>query len=527
MIRLTPKSISMVLLPVLLSFGCVPSDEFDTGGQIEYTVQLRSGMVLEDEMTGRLSLLRVTANTVVRKPLFSPAAGETISRMFPGHTGVDSDTLCVLTRATDSRRTDVHPTLHVINGATGQTTRYTVGSQFSKHRFSPDGRMLILYHGENDSYEGGLGNPNEIAVVNLDAAPVSLNDTAPVSVPNPRFMSIDIAGHTISDIHFPGTIQVGATARNFVAFVTEGAIQFTDFNEKTLPSITVSLKNETDSRQIVPTRFEIVHGDATHDPRIFVQASNASELYDIELHERMDDIGYYATTSLLDGGSQPADFTVVQDDGEILVVSTAASRNQIHIFEASTARVTTLEVTSRLTSILNRTGDRGAELVLYGNGNRIYFLAADGLRAEMGDNLAYMNIPEGIRSVRVLDDDRLLIQPQTSGLIIVDLRTRTLTHLKGQINFNPAKNLLWQNTLFLTSSRTVHYLGILTGSPGALELDEPIDAFHIFAAQGVGMAIHDTPTGRVTVFPLSAPERARCRVTDGFLITGILNRGEE
>ena len=509
--------------------GCEPSYIYEDYNEMNSMVQLAQGLVTKDTQSGALNLLRIRPNSVTYTELFSPEDGKFIDEFFPGHEAEKSNRLFVLSAVKDDRRTDVFSSLAVIDVATGATVSYTLGSRFSQYRFSPDGQTLILFHGDSDSNRGSLSNPNEIAIVDLSAPPLDANAaTATASVSNPRTLSVNVQGHTIEGIHFLDPFLIGNAETALVAFVTVGAIHFTNMYEKTLPTVAVSLKNDTDSRRILARKFEVLPGTQTRGPRVFVQADGASELYDIEFNFKDNDAGFYATTSLLDGGSMPSDFAVLEDAGELFVVSASSSQNRINIFEASTAHITTLTTNDRIQTIFAREQDGQTELVMYGNGSsRIYFLQAAGLGKEMGDNLDAMILPDGMGSAVALDDDRLMIYPDESDLAIADLRTRTITHLTGENSTDWQDNLLWGNTLFLPGHSKVEYLNILNGTTGYVALDEPLDEFYVFEALGLGMALHATPTGRVTTFPLATPTRAHCKVYDGFLVSGILNRGEE
>ncbi|MBN2719400.1 MAG: hypothetical protein JXX14_26350 [Deltaproteobacteria bacterium] len=523
------NAIILFILWALLC-GCETPGIYDNYAPIRYTtVQLRQGIVLQDRNTDELSLLQVTAKNVAKRVLFTPQEGEYVDSFFSGHDGDSSGRLFVLTYVGDVRRSDVTPALHVIDVQTGNSATISLSSAFSKYRFSPDGQALILYHDDSENSSRSLSNPNEIAIVYLGSIEVQLTQGILKSTGTVlKTMSVDLKGSTIEGIHFLDSVVIGSNEKNLVAFATVGAIHLVDLYNADAPSVAVSLKNDTDSRRIVAQQFELIKGTMTHGPRIFVQADNASELYDIELNPRDNAAGFYATTSLLDGGTTPSDFAVLQDAGELFVVSASSQSSVLNIFEAATARITTVNLTSRVHTIESRTVNGRTELVMYGAGsNRIYFLNETDIGREMGDNLETLILQENIDGAQLLDNDRMLIYPGDDGLVLVDMSSRTVTHLAGRSSEDWMNNQLWNNTLFLTGYNRVDFLDVRQGTTGQVALDEAILQFHIFPAQRVGIAVHDTPTGRATMFPLASPNRANCRVFDGFLVSGILNRGEE
>ena len=57
-------------------------------------------------------------------------------------------------------------------------------------------------------------------------------------------------------------------------------------------------------------------------------------------------------------------------------------------------------------------------------------------------------------------------------------------------------------------------------------LDDPVASLRLLSGSGVGVVLHDTPTGRVTVFPLAEPTREKSRVIDGLWLDGLLDETE-
>jgi len=502
--------------------GCETTGLFDDG--ITYTgkVQVRQGIVMMDALTERLDLFTVRADSISRDVLYAPEEGEQIYDVFTGPLGSDSTTLFTLTYPVEDRQSDILASLTSIVLPGGTTARYETGSLFGEYRFSPDGRFLVLYHGMDDmSYSTSLFNPNEIAIIDLAAAP---------SETNPTIRSIDIQGHTIEDIFFLDPVAVGAVQRRLVAFVTDGLIQLADFADPDYSSITVRLKTLTDQRAIVVSHMDVRGAWGTFGPRIFAIAPGATEIYDIELVDAPDRAaGFDASLNLLDAGFRPDDFAVVEDGTSLLLVVVSGSVSAITIFEVDTSAATTILTEGGLTTLFRRDHIGGPELVMYGDyTNRIYLLPLTDIARHMGDDLDSIYVPDGIESISVLDDDRLLVHPYSGGgIIMADLRSRGLTHLYYTDSYSWGNAVLHDDTLFLSSESRISFLNISAGQPMELVLDEPITNFYVFAHSGVGMALHSTPTGRATLFPLDNPTRQACLIADGFYVKGILNGEEE
>jgi hypothetical protein len=292
----------------------------------------------------------------------------------------------------------------------------------------------------------------------------------------------------------------------------------------------VRVKTPTDPRRVILQRMEATPSTGHFGPRIFATATGATEIYDIELSaDPESEAGFSAVLNLLDTGVRPTDFAVVPDDGRLLLV-VAEGGNRIQLFEVDTAAVTTRSTNGQsVQQIASRRHGNVEELVLWGPGSSyLFFLQNEGLSRRMGTDMESMHIPDGIESVRILDADRFLIQPERgAAMIVVDLSSRTLTHLISTGSHDWQGAVLYEDRLFLATDRQVAFLQILSGQPMALELDESISRFYVFAHQGLGVAMHNAATGRATVFPLRSPTRQNCRLIDGFHVDRIMNWMEE
>ncbi|MBN2342295.1 MAG: hypothetical protein JXX29_14665 [Deltaproteobacteria bacterium] len=513
-----------LLIPIFALLGlcaCEPDGLYDSPISVSEKVQVAQGIVVQNHTENRLELLSVGQRTLRNRVLFTPEEGEIIHRVFAGKENENSPNVYVVTYPASARQTDISPTLSVIETATGNVTRYSTNSLFGNQHFDPDGRYIILYHSDtDDAYVGGLSNDNEIAIIDLNSPP---------SAANPFADSIDISGHTIESITFLNEITIGDTVRKLVAFSTRGNIQFTDFNDENFASVTVNLKNDDDPRIIIPDKFQLLPAQGNRGPRLFVKANGASEIYDIEFNVKDNEVGFYATSALLDSGYVPSDFALVQDDTDLLLVTAAGNTRQLTIFETDTAAAVSVVLDDMVSTIFEREQNGLRELVMFGsNTQNIYFLPFDNLKAEKGDNLESLTVPSGISSAYILDNDRLMIFSSSNyNVTILDLRTRTMTNLSGASGSNWTEGKLWNETYFLAEYDMVAFLNILSGSPGTLALDEPISSLYVFEQQGVGVAMHSNPAGRATLFPLQMPTRAASTIVDGFYVEGILNRGEE
>jgi hypothetical protein len=166
---------------------------------------------------------------------------------------------------------------------------------------------------------------------------------------------------------------------------------------------------------------------------------------------------------------------------------------------------------------------------MYGSSQWIYFLAVDDLASEKGSNLEDVYLEDGVETAWLFGEDSLLAVPYSGyGLTLVDLTAREATRLTSDEGYSWSDADAYGNVLFYAgaSDDRVISLDLETGHPEPLVLDEPVAAFEIFPSAGVGVVLHDTPTGRATLFTLVDPHREGASVIDGLWLRGLLDESE-
>ena len=139
------------------------------------------------------------------------------------------------------------------------------------------------------------------------------------------------------------------------------------------------------------------------------------------------------------------------------------------------------------------------------------------------------SLPGGMGDVSVLDDDRLVADSwSTDGMVVVDLSNLEVTKLSSASGYSISGATLYDDVFFIADSGDdrVMSLDLATGHPEPLVLDERVDRFDVFSSVGMGMVVHPTVTGRMTLFPLATPYREYAFVVDGVWISGFLDGKE-
>lgn len=514
-----------LLLATLLAAaaGCAPEGLYEHPIEVRKTVELVTGLAFLEGDPGRVIYLEVAQDRVrVRQPL-EAGEGERIVWLTGGTDRDAATQLFAMTVPIDERETGIDRALLRVDPATGTTDRYLTGSEFGGLEFAPGGVFAVLYHLPSESGSGdALFNPNEVAIVDL---------TEPPSQENPRILSVDIGGRAITGVEFIESMEVAGVIRSLAVFFAEGMIKVIDLQDLTISAISVKLTADDDPRVIVPEQVVARPGDEVRDPTLFVRASDSEDVYAISLVPRPDGLpGFWGSLNQFDGGVQPSDLLLLEDGETPLLMVANWWGDETNVIDIDTADTFALHLENQAQHAMLRSGAEALEVVLYGGStDRVHFVAVDGLAEEQDANLDDLLIPDGVEQVSVLDEDRLLITPYTSDdLLVLDLETRDITRLTAPGGYDWQAADVFGNVFFVANagSDRVVSLDLTTGHPESLVLDESVGSFHAFAATGVGLVMHPSPTGRATLFPLSAPNRETAVILDGFWLEGFLDETE-
>ncbi len=510
-----------LIFTLLIFAGCSSDGLYETEQISNIKFQVKSGLIQQQEGVNDISFLKVTKNGIKRTDLFKCQKGEVQYNIFGDYNGKNSNRLFVMTLPENSRISDIEPAVSVIYASTKKIVRYKTGSPFGKHQFDNKGRFLVLYHGNSDSkYTDSLFNPNEVAIIDLNAKPSSKN---------PRILSVNTKGHIIKNVLFPGKITVGKNNRYFVSFIADGMMQLLDLYDKNDHLVKVKLTQDSDKRTVLVNMLKTVKAYKNFGPQIFAISEGATEIFDIELSDDSDqDAGYSTNLSLLDSGEYCNNFTVIKDDGKLLLVSIGKNSSNITIFQIDTTSMFTIKAEHNLSQLFIRNSNKNEEIVIYGNfTNNIYFLTVDNIIDNRGNNLKSLYIPGGIAAVDVLDQNSLIVFNSASSAITpVNLEKKSISIISIDKAYDFKDAVLWKDTFFVSSSTQISYLDLNSNHPDNMVTDEQITKLYIFSSIDMGVAIHGSVTGRATMFPLADPVRKKAFITDGFMVQGILDREE-
>ena len=503
--------------------GCDVEGRYDERFVIDSFARLESGLVVWfAEPDQEIVLVAPVAGGIDVRRLFVPQDGERIVRLEVGPDPGAAQELFVFTAPIDEREIEiVDSVVRIAPGSDAAPVPFELGARFGGMAFHPAGRFAILYHPAADADEsGGLFNQNEVAVLDLSREPAA---------DNPRLLTIGMGGRSVEGVAFPGALTVAGGERDFVVFEADGAVVLLDLLAPASLPVTVKLKNDGDNRTIIPEQIVARPSDAAFDPMLILRAPGAQEIFAVALVAQPSDAnGFVPSLNQFDSGTyEPTAMALVEDDGHPLLVVVGAGTSRVTVIDVETAYTFSIELDGYVSALRENTNIDGAqEVVMYGSSQWIYFLTVPDLAEEKGSNLEEVFIEDGVETAWAFGDHRLLAVPYSGyGLTLIDLAAREVTRLTSDQAYSWDRSDAYGDMLFYAGAGDdrVISLDLASGHPEPLVLDEAVAEFEIFPSTVCGLVLHDTPSGRLTWFPLDDPSREKAKVFDGLWLRRMLD----
>ncbi len=512
-----------VTLLVLALFGCEQDGIYEGDISVGSIETLKNGIAVHKTTDDAIYYFDGNIKSPKMSQLFVPQEGAKVVWMKVGPETEAATQLFVLTAPKDERDTSIEEQLFRMTVDHKTTSAFSVKSQFDKMVFSPDKRFAILYHGGENS-SSGLYNPNEVALVDLDAKP---------GKSNPKILSVSMDGRKIDMVSFVQSIHIGGTERQLAVFVAGSVVRIIDLNDPIDTWAKVPLLPSEDTTNFVAE--ELIAMDETEacdnaacEAKLFIRTLSTTDIYYITLGRNPD--GFEGVqTKQLEAGGYPLEMELIHDGETTLlaVVSASSGLSKINIIDFDTSAAFAITVNDWLNAMkLVGSEETGDKLVLWGNySSRVYFLSIPDLIVEKGRNLDSFVIQGGIAYARELSGSRLLIVQNDQDVVLLDLAEEKAAMLSSTGGYNWPDSEMYKDLFYVVPETRdrVDYYNLTSGSPDSLLLDDYCMSMRILSGRNTGLVWHDTPTGRVTLFPLNSPTRANAKVVDGLWLTSSLN----
>lgn len=425
-------------------------------------------------------------------------------------------------------------TLTLIPSA-GAARTYTVGSPFNAVSQTDDGRFAIAHYLPTATSGRLLFNPNEIAIVDLNAPP---------SNTNPTLRTVRSFGGVPNAVVFSPTMPINGTARRLAVVLSDAYVTLIDLTNPTRSEITVRLTLPEDSRAIRPTQLLFDPEQST----VYVRAAASNDVYALRLVTVTPDgptgNDFRPSINQLAAGRAPSDMALIgaPSDRKLLVVSPGSSDARVIDARANSTVTVPLDAAANRILLFAATSPRDPtaqpRALLYavdGISSAVSFLELTDLDARRGQNVETVQLTRAVQRALALPERGAVMldhaSTSTGGqLSLLDLSRRTVSPIFAEVplegaTFDSDRSKLW---VAPRSTARVGYINLANFSPGEVRLDEPVtDVIPLpgsTAATGHVVAVHPSLGGSLTVLDAADPRRETAHSLRGYLLGSLLDR---
>jgi hypothetical protein len=440
--------------------------------------------------------------------------------------------LCLGRRANDEH--DEEAATLVALQANGDSREYVLGNPFARLEQSPDGRYAFLFKSKTGTAERLLDNPNEIAVVDLDADP---DDDAAVTLRTLRSF-----GDSPDSVVFSPEMMIAGEARRLAVVLSNTNVTLVDLDHLDRRETTVQLASDDDIDGVTPQQVLFNPGA----PELYVRGQGSSDVFVFNLSPRAGDSepddgeprnDFRPFIDQLGVGGSPRDMALYDsgDGARLLVLSDGPLAS---VVEASTSQVTSVALPSEASKLLlfeaasPRDDEPGPRALLYQPGqSAIMFLDLADLVERGSRNLETLALQRPVQSiVPMLEENRVLVLHDGATVSVVDLASRTAPPIASSETlsaalFDAERERLWVGP---KGQQYVAWLALASGDTREVRLDHPVERLVPLFESGRLAIEHAHPLGLLTVLDIDGelPSTTDARSTRGFLAAGLLDRGE-
>jgi hypothetical protein len=523
---------SLAAAGILVLASCADrAKEFELAMSPLQPVALLSSLVFVDSSVQTAYVLDVTRPALLPRQVAVGAAASTVARRN------EHDEALVLCRG-ERGGVGVAPeasSLTVVPGsALVASRRYELGSPFNAIAQTPDGARALVHFRTGDGLAGLLFNPNEIAIVDLDAPP---------SASNPVRRTVRSFGGVPTAVFFSPPMALPEGPRTLAVILSDAYVTLLDVDHPERPEITVPLALPEDRRAVLPVQV-LFDPD---DPTVYVRASASDDIFALRLQEvpasERTSNDFHPSLTQLAVGSRPNDMALFDaGDGKRLIVPSRVSSN-VAIVDARSSSVTTiaLDVAADRVLVFDATapGDptTSPRALLYaadGTVSATTFVDLVQVEERRGRNVETSSVGRPIvGALPLLSRGLMVLQHSSStgapGLSLLDLAARTSAPIYADVPLEGATFGTGDSRIYVAPSYGVRlgFLDLGTFVPGEVRLDASITGVLPLAGVPIVAVVHSSYGGHVTLLDADDLRRERARSVQGFLLSDLLARGAE
>lgn len=398
---------------------------------------------------------------------------------------------------------------------------FHLGSRFDLVTQSADGRYAFArFSASNNDADSLLFNPNEVAIVDLDA---DADDAV-------TLRSLRGFGNVPLGVEFSPEMEIAGDKRRLAVVLFDSHVSILDLSHLDRPEYTVELSQST-SVGLQQVRF------SPEEQKIYLTGSNSNDVFVLTLlpsgDNRTND--FEPSLNQLGAGARPLDMAIYEQDGNRRLL--AVSGDAALIIESGSNRVTNVPLASGASRVLLYEGpapfDDAVEqrALLYAKGSgQLTFLDLDQVEDRTTRNLETLPISGGLESLTPLDNNLVLLV-RSNGLGMLNLNGRSASELSSAVNLSqaipsPDMSRLWIRPEGRSALAYLDYSEDRS-TPGQVSLPAPIGQMLLFTEMATPRVVltHSNVSGSVTVLDAIDPSDVSKAVTlEGFFYANVFDQ---
>jgi hypothetical protein len=430
-------------------------------------------------------------------------------------------------RASDAEKAEPATLTAIEHG--GGIRKYTLGNPFDRMEQSEDGRYVFMF--KSGTSERLLDNPNEIAIVDLSKTPKQKD-----AINLRTLRSFEDA--PLSVVYSPPMSLLGET-RRLAIVLSHSNVTLIDLDHISRRETTVQLSGVNDAK-VEPAQVAFdpmlpklyVRGSASNDVFVFNLSARpgGTKGDDGDAQEHND---FRPSIDQLGVGALPSDMSLYDSPSGSRLLVLSASSMQASVVSATAVTDVPLEAKASKVMVFDAPSPRdhnaAPRALLYDDGgSTLQFLDLSDIEERGKRNLEVVDLPNPIVKLVPMPGEQRVLVLHGQGVSLVDLAGRTVSPLSSDrelddAEFDAARHRLWVGP---SGQSFVGWLDLTSGDTHELLLDESIGTLTpMFESNHVAI-VHPSSVGYVTLIDAQDPTREKARSVRGFLIAGLLDRGE-
>jgi hypothetical protein len=515
---------------VTLAVGCgEPDPQLERGFDLMAPAAIEGHAVFVDRQRARAHVFALSdddGKAAARVLGLPPRPVQHASRN--GH----ADELLVLCAGkVDDGRTDPAPAALAVLKAGRVDRVYAFESRFNAMTQSPDGKRVFLFFDPRSpqAVEGLLFNPNEVAVIDLNAPP---------RAGNPALRTLSSFGGVPQGVVFSAPMLVAGEQRELVIVLFDSDIAVWDLNHIDRPEYTIELSRRATGNIALA---QVLFGG--EEPNIYLRGSASDDIFVVSLSASGGgtENDFVPSINQLAAGIGPADMVLYDEPGagessagrRLFVIAQGSA--QASVIDNASSRVTSVSLPAAPNQILRFDAGKLEDpepqqrALLHAQGaDAVVFVDLEGLEERAGRNVELLRLRSPYSRVLKLSEELALLIHQGQGLSLLDLVQRTVQPIQSAQDLSTAIHAHDKLWLAPPGQERIGFLDLRTFHPSEIRLDAPIaQAIAVPSAERPRLVVtHPSSTGYFSVLDGREPDDlAQAYSIRGFLLNDLIAEG--